>query len=72
MVSDKDKRKYLRILIELKEEHANIYTQKEIALYLGVSLRKVSSFLNGKIYDFWMLTQYAGLICEKINFELKK
>ena len=70
MVSNLDKRKYLRILIELKEKHAKIFTQDEIANHLSVSKRKVSSFINGKIYDFWMLTQYAGLIGININFEM--
>ena len=66
MISNIDKRKYLRILITVKEK--NIFTQQEIAGYLKVSERKVNSFMRGKIYDFWLLVQFAGLLGIQINF----
>jgi len=72
MISNRDKRKYLRLLTTLKGKHAKIFTQKEIAGYLSISERKVNSFLRGKIYDFWMLTQYAGLIGIDITFNIEK
>ena len=71
MISNLDKRKYLRILIEIKQKSAGIFTQKEIATYLNISERKVNSFLRGKSYDFWMLTQYAGLIQKNIIFKIE-
>ncbi len=72
MVSYTDKRKFLRILIELKEKHANTFTQQEIADYLHISLRKVNSFLNGKNYDFWLLIHYGALIGVRVDFYINE
>jgi len=62
MISNNDKRKYLRILINLKEKNVNIYTQQELSNYLSVSQKKMNSFLNGKLYDFWLLIQFSSII----------
>lgn len=70
-ISDNDKCKYLQILSELNDFHAKIFTQEELSKYLGVSVRKLSDFKNGKVIDFWLLTQYAMIIGKKINFNLK-
>ena len=51
MILENEKSKYLHILAELEKENAKLYTQKELALYLDVSLRKVNSFVNGEIFD---------------------
>lgn len=71
MFSDNDKCKYLQILDELNKNHAKIFTQKELSKHLEVSVRKLSDFKAGKIIDFPLLTQYAGIIGRKINFELE-
>ena len=71
MVSNLNKRIFLRILINLKQENVNLYTQKQISKLLKVSPKKVNSFMNGKIYDFWMLTQFAGLLGMNITFNLE-
>ena len=68
MVSDIDKRKYLRILIELKDK--NVFTQQEIAGYFKVSERSINTFMRGKVYNFWLLTQLAGLLGMSIDFKL--
>lgn len=70
MFCDLDKRKYLQILEELNELHANFFTQKELSKHLKVSVRKISSFQNGECIDFPLLTQYAGIIGKKIVFDL--
>lgn len=71
MISDNDKCKYLQILKYLKACHANIFTQKELSKHLGISVRKLSDFQNGKVIDFWLLTQYAGIVGKEIQFNLK-
>ena len=68
MFSDNDKCKYLQILKELNSNHAKIFTQKELSGYLGVSVRKLSDFKSGKVIDFELLTQYAGIIGREIKF----
>ena len=68
-ISNIDKRKYLRILLELK--YKNPFTQQEIAGILHISERKINSFVRGKIYDFWLLTQFAGVLGLSINFKLE-
>jgi len=72
LISNQDKCKYLHILEELNRLHANIFTQAELSKYFGVSVRKISDFQNGKTIDFWLLTQYAGIIGMKINFNLNE
>jgi predicted XRE-type DNA-binding protein len=70
MISNEDKKEYMYILTQLNEENVNFYTQQQIADNLGISLRKVNSFINGKIIDFWLLTQYAAMLGRKIVFFL--
>jgi len=70
MFSDKDKCNYLQILTDLNKLHANIFTQKELSSLLGVSVRKISDFKNGNLFDFELLTQYAGIIGKHIRFYL--
>ena len=71
MFSDSDKRKYLLILSELNERHANIFTLKKLGKYLNVSERKLIDFRAGRVIDFELLTQYAGIIGSEIEFNLK-
>lgn len=74
MISDKGKCKYLQILDQLNKGNDNgnakIYTQSELSEYLKVSKRKLSSFQNNEIYDFWLLVQYAALLGRNIIFTL--
>lgn len=70
MISDFDKSNYLHILHELNKYHANTFTLKELSIHFDVSVRKLSDFKNGKVIDFWLLTQYAGIIGKTINFSL--
>ena len=70
MILENEKSKYLHILAELEKENAKLYTQKELALYLDVSLRKVNSFVNGEIFDFWLLCRYADLLGKDIDFKI--
>ena len=72
MISESDKSKYLHILTRLKAKHANIFTQKELANHFNISLRKMSDFLNGKIFDFWLLLQYAAIIGIELKFWLNE
>lgn len=71
MFSDDDKRKYLQILENLNILHAKLFTIKELSIYLEVSERKLIDFRKGKVIDFELLTQYAGIIGKKINFYLE-
>ena len=71
MFSDKNKEKYMQILAELNYLHAKIFTIKELSGYLEVSERKLIDFRKGKVVDFELLTQYAGIIGKKINFYLE-
>lgn len=70
VLSDNDKTKYLQILADLNKQHANIFTLRELSTHLKVSERKLSDFRQGKVIDFPLLTQYAGIIGRKIYFEL--
>ena len=70
MISDLDKCKYLQILDDLNKLHANTFTQSELSKHLKTSVRKISDFKNGKVIDFWLLTQYAGIIGKEIKFYL--
>ena len=51
--------------------HAKLFTLKELSDYLEVSERKLIDFRKGKVIDFELLTQYAGIIGTKIEFNLK-
>ena len=68
MISEEDKRKYLQILNELNRKHANIFTQKQLAEHLNVSTRTIHSFKAGKIFNFWLLVNYAAIIGIKVHF----
>jgi len=68
-VSNIDKRKFLRILIKLKRENTD--KQKNIAEYLNISERTINSFMRGKKYDFWLLSQFSALLGYNLNFYLE-
>lgn len=70
LISNKDLEKYMQILAGLKVCHAKIFTLEELSKHLGVSVRKLSDFRAGKIIDFWLLTQYAGIIGKQIIFNI--
>lgn len=71
MFSDNNKHKYLQILAELNTYHAKLFTVKELSNHLDVSERKLIDFKKGKVIDFELLTQYAGIIGKRINFYLE-
>lgn len=71
MFSDDNKCKYLQILKALNYLHAKLFTLKELSEHLEVSERKLIDFRKGKVIDFELLTQYAGIIGTKIEFNLK-
>jgi len=70
MFCESDKQKYMQILAELNGNHAKIFTQLELSKHLKVSVRKLSDFKSGKIIDFELLTQYAGIIGRNVIFTL--
>lgn len=70
LISDQDRTVYLQILADLNEGHANIFTLEELSNHLPVSVRKLSDFKKGNVIDFWLLTQYAGIIGRDISFKL--
>ena len=70
MISNQDREKYLQILAVLNENHAKLFTLRELSLRLRVSERKLIDFKRGKIVDFWLLTQYAGIIGRGVKFYL--
>ena len=71
MFSDDNRRKYLQILENLNNFHANLFTLRELSEYLEVSERKLIDFRKSKVIDFELLTQYAGIIGKRINFYLE-
>lgn len=70
LISEQDERKYRQILAELRNNHAGLFTQKELAEYIGVSERTIRTFIKGEMINYWLLTQYAGIIGRTIKFEL--
>jgi len=70
MFCDSDKCKYLQLLEELNSLHEKIFTVKELSNYLEVSEKKLIDFRKGRVIDFELLTQYAGIIGTKIEFKL--
>lgn len=70
-VSNEDKCKYLQILSESTNKHAKNFTNKDLSELLNVSVRKLIDFKNGKIFDFWLLIQYAALVGIEISFDIK-
>jgi len=71
LISKKDKANYLQILAELRQNHTGLFPLRELSEHLGVSERKLSDFRAGKIIDFWLLAQYAGIIGRDLKFYLK-
>jgi DNA-binding XRE family transcriptional regulator len=57
-----EKRKFLRMLIELKQRRAQTFSQDEVATYLGISRRTLVDFEHGRIYNFWLLCRYGDLL----------
>lgn len=71
LISEQDSENYFTILTELNNLHKNIYTVNELCKHFGVSNKKLIDFRNGKVIDFWLLTQYAGIIGKNIVFYLE-
>lgn len=70
MILENEKSKFLHILKHCKERRKQTFTQKEISVYLEVSLTKVINFEKGKIFDFWFLCRYANINGININFNM--
>lgn len=70
-MSDNYKRKYLQVFNDLIEKDANNFTQLELAEFLKVSPRTISSFKNKKIFNFELLYEYSELIGAPILFETR-
>lgn len=70
MILETEKCKYLQILETLNNRNAKNCTQKELSKYLDISLRKMTSFLNGDTIDFWLLCRYADLLGMEIKFKI--
>ena len=47
-----------------------LFTQKELATHLKVSRKKMNNFVNGEIFDFWLLCRYADLLGKRIDFKI--
>ena len=62
-ISNKLMSNYLGILNEIKQRRKKSFTQVEVCKVLQISRQKYSSFENGKVYDFILLDQVAGLVC---------
>jgi len=70
LLSEQDKNNFLQILAELNSYHAKIFTNKELSEHFKISERKIIDFKHGKIFDFWLLIQYAAIIGKNVNFDL--
>ncbi|MDX1365475.1 MAG: hypothetical protein R3243_14790 [Arenibacter latericius] len=58
--------------VEAVKDYQELLKQlRELAGYLKLSTRKLSDFKNGKIFDFWLLIQYAAIIGKNIDFDMK-
>lgn len=71
LIRETDNDNYMQILAELNENHKGLFNQMQLSACLGISVRKLSDFKNGKLIDFWLLTQYALIIGREIEFNLK-
>ena len=60
-----------RIDREFAYKRENNFTQQELANIFKISRKKFVDFENGKILDFWLLTQYAAILGDVILFEIK-
>lgn len=72
MITDYEKDVFLTILNRLNTKRSKGLTIKETSKCLKVSESKMKSFLNGKIFDFWLLKRYGDLVSEPILFWLKQ
>ena len=70
MLSNKTKSKYLHILSKVIYRRKQIFTQKEIAGHLNVSLRKYSSFETGNIIDLHLLSLAAEICGYTFNIDI--
>ena len=73
MIIENEKSKLLHILSELNkrnEDGVKLFTQKELATHLKVSRKKMNNFVNGEIFDFWLLCRYADLLGKRIDFKI--
>jgi DNA-binding XRE family transcriptional regulator len=67
VISEDIKCKFLHILTECKNKRVKNYTQKECAEYMECSLKTFVNFESGKIFDFWLLCDFAEFIGIKID-----
>ena len=73
MILDSEKSKFLAILTKINHSNntgGKIFTQSELAGHLKVSRKKMNDFVNGTIFDFWLLCRYADLLGMEIKFTL--
>ncbi len=74
MILEQEKIKFLHILTRINNRNnsgVKLFTQSELAIHLKVSRKKMNSFINGEIFDFWLLCRYADLLGIQINFKIK-
>jgi hypothetical protein len=65
------KSKYLHILSQCRYKRVKDYTQKECAEYLDCSLKKFSNFENAKLFDFFLLCDFALFLDIEIDITYK-
>lgn len=70
MILETEKKQFLHILDILNKECKNVFTQKELSIYLKVSRKKIVDFQKGRIFDFWLLCRYADILGKEIKFNL--
>ncbi len=73
MILEQEKIKFLHILTRINNRNSScgkLFTQSELAIHLKVSRKKMNSFINGEIFDFWLLCRYADLLGMGIKFNL--
>lgn len=71
MIQEKYRCRFMHIIKDLKSKRAEIFTLAELENFLGVSKRKLIDFENGKNFDFWLLCDYATILGEEVEFNLK-
>jgi len=73
MILESEKSKFLAILTKINHSNnsgGKIFTQSELAEHLKVSRKKMNDFVNGTIFDFFLLCRYADLLGMEIKFQL--
>ena len=69
-IPEDSKCKFLHILEQLNAKAANTFTIKELSFHLKVSERTMIDFKKGRIFNFWLLDSYAGILGEELIFLL--